>query len=68
MTKLLSIREASEVLGLKPSTLHKYVCERTIPFVKLGSRLLFKPESLEAWVAARAHEPEGAGKRGRKAG
>jgi excisionase family DNA binding protein len=57
MQGLLSITQASELLGLRPSTLYKMVCKRTINFVKLGSRVLFAPESLARWVEERSHEP-----------
>jgi excisionase family DNA binding protein len=50
MQKLLSIREASEFLGLKVPTLYKYICSKKIPYVKLGSRVLFDPEKLMMWV------------------
>lgn len=51
MERLLSVIEASELLGLKVSTIRKNVCKRTMPFVKLGSRVLFKETELEKWVA-----------------
>lgn len=53
MEKLLTIKEASEVLRLKVSTLYSMVERKTIPHVKLGSRVMFSPESLSQWIAER---------------
>jgi excisionase family DNA binding protein len=50
MHKLLNIYQTSDLLGLKVKTLYTYVCKRKIPFVKLGSRVLFDPIKLEDWV------------------
>lgn len=72
MEKLLSVREAAELLGLKTPTVYKYVCARSLPFVKIGSRTLFQPERLEEWVQKRerpavvdaGRRRPGAGRRG----
>ena len=50
MEKLLSIQEAADLLGLKKPTLYKKVMCRTIPFIKLGGRVLFKESMLDEWV------------------
>jgi len=55
--KLLSVREAADYLGLKVSTLYKYKLCGTVPFVKLGSRLLFDPEKLRRWIEQHSYEP-----------
>lgn len=57
MENLLSLKDASSFLGLRPAMLYKYVCKRTIPFIKLGARVLFDPSRLSAWVAEHSHEP-----------
>lgn len=44
---LKSIDEAAEYLGLQPSTLRRWVYERRVPSVKLGRRVLFRPEVLD---------------------
>ena len=62
-TKLLSIGEAAKRLGLKKATVYKYVGLRAVPFVKLGSRVLFDPIRLDAWVKAHAVEPKPGAKR-----
>ena len=57
MDKLLSIKDASDLLGLKCSTLYKYICAKKIPYVKLGMRVLFDPEKLRSWISDHSVEP-----------
>ena len=58
--KLMSVDEAAARLGLRPSTVRKYVLIQHIPFVKIGSRVLFSPDRLDRWVAEHSREPVGA--------
>jgi excisionase family DNA binding protein len=46
MNKLLSIEEAATLLGLKSVTIYKYRLQGTIPYIKLGSRVIFDPDEL----------------------
>jgi excisionase family DNA binding protein len=64
MEKLLDITQASEALGLKRSTLYKLTTTRGIPYIKLGSRVLFAPSSLERWTEERS-VPVGGQKNGK---
>ena len=57
MQSLLNIGQAADLLGLKVKTIYTYVCQRRIPFVKLGARVLFEPDKLEKWVHNNAFEP-----------
>jgi len=57
LPKLLSIQDVSEVLNLAPITLYKLVSAKRIPFVKLGSRVLFVPEQIAAWIEERSVKP-----------
>jgi DNA-binding transcriptional MerR regulator len=51
MPNLLSQREAATMLGLSPRTLERYRCTGFgPPFRKLGRRVLYRPDDLEAWV------------------
>lgn len=45
--RLLTVREAAEYLGLKPTTLYDRVARRKIPFVKLNGALRFDLADLE---------------------
>ena len=56
---LLSLSEAAELLGLKPTNLYELTRSRSrvrqvhpIPHLRLGKRIAFRRESLEQWVAA----------------
>lgn len=46
----LSIKEVSNYLGLSENTIRKYVWLRTIPYTKVGSRVLFNLETLNSWI------------------
>jgi excisionase family DNA binding protein len=55
---LLSLSQAAELLGLKPSQLYELTRRRSrcrqafpLPFVRLGKRIAFRRESLERWIA-----------------
>ena len=63
-----SIKETASFLGLSIHTLYAYVTRRKIPHLKIGSRLLFDPQEMMAWRAARRVPPlveELAGRRGK---
>jgi excisionase family DNA binding protein len=67
MEKLLSVDETASLLGLKKSTIYKMTClKNSIPFLKLGTRVLFRPSELESWLSAHSHGPESAIKIARK--
>jgi len=59
MQKLLHIEETSELIGLAVPTIYKAVCQKKIPFIKIGGRLLFDPERLKKWVDSHKVEPIG---------
>ena len=43
---LLDISKAAKVLGISPKTLRDHVLHRRIDYVKIGGRLLFRPDTL----------------------
>ncbi len=49
----LNIKEAAEYLNLSSKTLYTYTEKAKIPFYKIGSRILFKTEELDAWLKER---------------
>ena len=51
MPEILNIREAAKLTRLSAGTLYIYVERRKIPFLKIGSRVLFEREALETWLA-----------------
>ena len=48
--EVMTLREASQYLGISPDTLYKYLSEKSIPAFKLGNRWRFKKDSLDRWM------------------
>jgi len=48
--EVMTLREASEYLGVSPDTLYKYLSEDRIPAFKLGNRWRFKKDLLDRWM------------------
>jgi excisionase family DNA binding protein len=51
-TELLTVPEASAALRLRPSTLRSWVLNRQVSFVKLGGRVFFRLEDIQALIEA----------------
>ena len=49
--RLLNVREAAMMLGLKPATLYQWAYERRIAYVKLGGALRFRLSAIEKLIA-----------------
>ena len=54
---LLDIGEASKVLGVSSGTLYVWVCQKRIPYVKIGRLTKFDPKDITAWITERKVEP-----------
>jgi len=50
-TRLLNIDQAASFLGVEKQTLYKWVCQRSIPFVKCGRLTRFDIKELNVWIA-----------------
>lgn len=50
MEELLSIRDVSELLKIKESTLRAWVFQRRIPVVRLGRLVRFRLSELTKWL------------------
>ena len=50
MTPKLTIQEAAQMLRRSPKTLYGWTSRKTIPHLKIGGRLLFDEQELEAWM------------------
>ena len=50
MSKLLTMVEASEYLGVSKLTLYGWVSARKVSFVKVGRLVKFKQEHLDKWI------------------
>jgi excisionase family DNA binding protein len=51
--KPLSIIEASEFLNIPKATLYQFTSARTIPFQKVGKKILFFRHELIAWIESK---------------
>ena len=51
-SELLTVPEAAALLRLKPSTIRAWVCQRKIPFVKLGRLVRIKRSDAEQFAGA----------------
>ena len=59
MGNMMTLQETADFTRLAPSTLYKYVSSRRIPFVRIGTKLLFSRDVIEEWIMAQAVEPIG---------
>jgi excisionase family DNA binding protein len=55
--RLLDVREAAILLGLKPSTLYQWAYERKIPTVKLGRALRFRLSTIRQLIEQSERAP-----------
>lgn len=59
---LMPAGQVAEILGVKPSTIMKWVYRKKIPFVQFGpgkkSIVKFNPKRLNQWIDEQSHEPE----------
>ncbi len=49
-SKLLTMNEASEYLGVSKLTLYGWVSARKLSFIKVGRLVKFKPDQLDKWI------------------
>jgi excisionase family DNA binding protein len=59
-SELLTVPEAAALLRLKPSTIRAWVCQKRIPYVKLGGRLVrIRRSDANALISASIVEARG---------
>jgi excisionase family DNA binding protein len=56
--EVMTLREASEYLGISQDTLYKYLSEKQIPAFKLGNRWRFKKDLLDRWMERKSERSE----------
>ena len=66
LKEVMTLREASQYLGITPDTLYKYLGERSIPAFKLGNRWRFKKDLLDRWMEQKSETTEPANDRKRR--
>lgn len=55
---LLNIQETASYLRISTSTLYRWVHQKKIKFVKIGSRVLFAQETLEEFIKSKTINTE----------
>ena len=58
LKEVMTLREASQYLGISPDTLYKYLGEKSIPAFKLGNRWRFKKDLLDRWMEKKSEHTE----------
>ena len=58
LKEVMTLREASQYLGISPDTLYKYLSEHRIPAFKLGNRWRFKKDLLDRWMEKNSERPQ----------
>lgn len=54
--RYLNINELSEYVGIPKGTLYVWVCQKRIPYAKIGGLLRFDLRQIDEWVKARSIE------------
>lgn len=57
MIEFMSIEEVAQKLGIKKMTLHNWVSMRKIPYTKIGRKVIFDPDSIDAWLKKKEIKP-----------
>jgi len=55
--RLLIARRVASILRVPRSTIYELARNRRVPFVKVGRRTLFEPDSLREWIDAHTVQP-----------
>ncbi len=50
-TRYIDKKALSEYLGLSRFTIDMWVCQRRIPFIKMGRRVMFDLQDIEKWIS-----------------
>ena len=58
LKEVMTLREASQYLGVSPDTLYKYLGDRGVPAFKLGNRWRFKKDMLDRWMERKIERTE----------
>jgi excisionase family DNA binding protein len=56
---LLDVRRAAQLLGISVKTLRDWIQARRIEYVKVGTRVMIRPETIRQFVAANTRRAAG---------
>ena len=51
MNRLISVTEVANLLGISRSNLYGLIESKAIPHIRIGGRVLFREDLLEAWIS-----------------
>ena len=54
--KLLTVNELSQIIRLKKSSIYSLIYKRSIPYVKINSKTLFKLSDIKKFIEQNTHE------------
>lgn len=54
--KRLTVKDAAAYIGSSEYKLYEMVRMKCVPCYRIGSRILFRPETLDAWMQAQEQE------------
>ncbi|MDD5496713.1 MAG: helix-turn-helix domain-containing protein [Candidatus Omnitrophica bacterium] len=55
--KYLGINDISEYLGVTVNTLYSWVCQKRIPYIKVGRLVRFDMDRIQKWIEVNTVEP-----------
>ena len=55
---ILTIKELSEIISIKPSTLYSWSMQKKIPFIKIGKKVLFDLAEVMVWIESHKKIPK----------
>lgn len=59
MSSLWTVKEVADLLNVRPLRIYELVCDRQIPFTKIGLRQLrFDPAAIRQWLDARTTQAQ----------
>lgn len=58
MDKLITAKQVSDLLEVKPATVYDWVKRKAIPYVKLGRLVRFKKNEIFRWVDTKTIRPK----------
>jgi excisionase family DNA binding protein len=53
LVPLLNKVQVGEILGASPRTIERWIANREISFIRVGSKTMFKPEHITEWISSR---------------
>ena len=54
---LLTVKELAQVLSMSEPALYKFVSDGTIPYLKIGSSVRFRPAAIREWLRRKEFRP-----------